>query len=65
VRSYPNDISLRYAQLVRNQNGFVNVIYRPRSNLLFSAEYRRIQTYRLYGPRETGDHVNLAMGILF
>ena len=65
VRSYPNDISLRYAQLVRNQNGFINVIYRPRSNLLFSAEYRRIQTYRLYGPRETGDHVNLAMGILF
>jgi hypothetical protein len=65
VRSHPFDISLPYAQLVRNQNGLVNVIYRPRSNLLFSAEYRRIQTYRLYGARETGDHVNLAMGILF
>ena len=65
VRSYPYDPSIRYAQLVRNQNGFVNVIYRPRSNLLFSAEYRRLQTYRLYGERETGDHINLAMGILF
>ena len=65
VRSYRYDTSIRYAQLVRNQNGFINVIYRPRSNLLFAAEYRRIQTYRLYGSREIGDHVNLAMGILF
>lgn len=65
VRSYPYDLNFRYARLVRNQSGLVNVIFRPRSNLLFSAEYRHIQTYQLDGARDTADHVNLAMGILF
>ncbi len=32
------------ASLARNHAGFANVIYRPRSDLLFSAEYRRIST---------------------
>jgi hypothetical protein len=43
----------------------VNVIYRPRSSLLFSAEYRRVQTYRLDTEKQSADQVNLAMGILF
>ena len=30
--------------MFRNRAGFANVIYRPKSDLLFSAEYRRIET---------------------
>lgn len=65
VRTYRYNLSSRYAQIVRNQSGLANVIYRPRSNLLFSAEYRRVQTYWLDAAKESGDQVNLAMGILF
>jgi hypothetical protein len=65
VRTYPYNVSSRYAQIVRNQSGLVNVIYRPRSSLLFSAEYRRVQTYRLDTEKQSADQVNLAMGILF
>ncbi|MGH9642342.1 MAG: hypothetical protein ACRD3Q_07935, partial [Terriglobales bacterium] len=51
--------------LTRNHAGFANVIYRPRSDLLFSAEYRRIVTDSLsYGNWSAG-HLNLSMGVLF
>ena len=65
VRIYRYSLNSRYTQIVRNQSGIANVIYRPRSNLLFSAEYRRIQTYRLDSEKESAGQVNLAMGILF
>jgi hypothetical protein len=41
------------------------VIYRPRSDLIFSAEYRHIGTYEPDSTRYTADHINLVMGILF
>jgi hypothetical protein len=49
----------------RNQGSFVNMIYRPRSDLLFSAEYRYLTTYRTTGNRNTAGHLNLMMGVLF
>jgi hypothetical protein len=51
--------------LARNQGGFVNVIYRPRSDLLFAAEYRRLRTYSLTDGRDSAGHLNLSMGVLF
>jgi hypothetical protein len=51
--------------LTRNLGGFGNVIYRPRSNLLFSLEYRRLKTYNIYDSNWTAGQVNLAMGVLF
>lgn len=48
----------------RNASGMFNVIYHPRSNLVLSAEYRRLRTVRPSGPA-TADHVNLAAGIIF
>jgi TolA-binding protein len=70
--SYASD--LRYFQyvhaygdpnLARNQGSFVNFIYRPRSDLLFSAEYRHLTTYTIYGSGNNADHLNLMMGVLF
>jgi hypothetical protein len=49
----------------RNRSGFVNAIYRPRSDLLLSVEFRRIQTSLFAGETNSANHVNLAMGFLF
>ena len=49
----------------RNQSAFGNVIYRPRSDILFSLEYRRIRTSSIYGFDTSAGQVNLGMGILF
>ncbi|MFZ3266286.1 MAG: hypothetical protein WA172_19930, partial [Terriglobales bacterium] len=51
--------------LWRNRAGFANVIYRPRSDLLFSAEYRRIETDSLATGLSGAGHLNLMMGVLF
>jgi hypothetical protein len=49
----------------RNQGSFVNMIYRPRSDLLFSAEYRHLTTYTTTGGGNSAGHLNLMMGVLF
>jgi hypothetical protein len=51
--------------VARNQSELSNVIYRPRSDLLFSAEYGHISTYQIDNSHYTADRVNLVMGILF
>jgi hypothetical protein len=52
------------ADLVRrNVGGMFNVIFQPRSNLLFSVEYKRLRTVRI--SPVTADHVSVAAGILF
>jgi hypothetical protein len=51
--------------LARNKAGFVNMIYRPRSDLLFSAEYRHMKTYSLPDDGNSAGHLNLMMGVLF
>jgi hypothetical protein len=43
----------------------VNFIYRPRSNLLLSTEYRHLTTYAVDTGEWSADQVNLMMGILF
>jgi hypothetical protein len=49
----------------RNQMLFVNYIFRPRSDLLFSAEYRRLRTYESNGSPNSAGQVGLAVGFLF
>jgi hypothetical protein len=51
--------------LARNHGSFVNMIYRPRSDLLFSAEYRHLTTYSLTEGGNNAGHLNLVMGVLF
>jgi hypothetical protein len=49
----------------RNQMVFGNYIYRPRSDLLFSAEYRRLRTYEITGSPDSAGQFGLAVGFLF
>jgi hypothetical protein len=44
---------------------FGNVIYRPRSDILFSLEYRHLKTFSIYDFNASAGQVNLGMGILF
>jgi hypothetical protein len=69
---YASDLKyFRYSQaygdprLARNQGSFVNMIYRPRSDLLFSAEYRHLTTYTINQGGNSAGHLNLMMGVLF
>lgn len=64
-RIFPQGQAYLSANLVRNQSSFANVIYRPRSDLLFSAEYRHLKTFTIDDYNYTADHMNLMMGILF
>ncbi len=49
----------------RNKMLFANYIFKPRSDLLFSAEYRRLRTYELTGPPNAAGQIGLAIGFLF
>lgn len=62
---FPYPYSYLDAGLARNHAGFVNFIYRPRSDLLFSAEYRRILTDSIGNGDWNAGHLNLSMGVLF
>ncbi len=65
LRQFPASSSSVFGLVARNRSSFVNFIYRPRSDLLFSTEYRRLRTWDIRGGSRTADHINLSMGILF
>jgi hypothetical protein len=48
-----------------NRAAFGNVIFRPRSDLVFSAEYRRLRTFSIYDKDYEAGQLNVAMGVLF
>ena len=64
VRGFPLSPSFP-APLLQNRSSLVNVIYRPRSDLLLSGEYRHLRTFDIDAGSPTADQVNLMMGILF
>ena len=66
VRLFPFVQQSYYGSSVtRNQSGFLNFIYRPRSDVLLSLEYRRIQTRSVPATTDQANQINLSMGVLF
>ncbi|PYK86318.1 MAG: hypothetical protein DMF47_06960 [Verrucomicrobia bacterium] len=49
----------------RNDMWFANYIFRPRSDLLFSTEYRRVRTYQVSGTPAIAGQVGMAVGFIF
>jgi hypothetical protein len=49
----------------RNQSSLLNFIYRPRSDLMLSLEYRRFRTFMFQGDSQKASQINLSMGVLF
>jgi hypothetical protein len=65
LRAFSAPVSYFDPFLAQNRSGLVNFIYRPRSDLLFSAEYRHLRTFDIFGHSPTAEQVNLIMGVLF
>ena len=65
VRGYATDANNFGLILGRNRGGLANVVFRPRSDLVFSAEFRRLHTFPVYQSGSVTNQVNLSMGILF
>ena len=53
------------SQPFRNTSGMANVIVQPRTNLLFSLEYRKLWTSPFDAPQRRASHISLGAGILF
>ncbi len=65
LRGYPLGLGYFPAALLQNRSALANVVYRPRSDLLFSGEYRHLRTFELDAGSPAADQLNLMMGILF
>ena len=65
IRGFATDANNFGPILGRNRGALGNLVYRPRSDLLLSAEFRRLHTFPIYDNPSITNQVNLAMGILF
>lgn len=65
LRRFSASQGANYVLLSRNQTGFLNFVYRPNSNWIFSTEYRRIWTSATDHDKSMADQVNLGVGVLF
>lgn len=64
IHAFASPVSYYPAVLAANRGALANFIYRPRSDLLFSGEYRHLRTSEI-GIINSADQVNLMMGVLF
>jgi hypothetical protein len=65
IRGFATDANNFGPILGRNRGQLGNLVYRPRSDLLLSAEFRRLHTFPIYDSPSVTNQVNLAMGVLF
>jgi hypothetical protein len=65
IRGFATDANNYITILGRNRGALANAVYRPRSDLLFSAELRRLRSFPVYSDSSVTNQLNLAMGILF
>jgi hypothetical protein len=65
LQAFPVAVSYLDPTLGRNQLALGNIIYRPRSNLLFSTEYRHLRTFHANAGQIPADQVSMIMGVLF
>ncbi len=65
VRGFATDVNNFGIIYGRNRGALGNVVFRPRSDLVLSAEFRRLRTFPVYSGSSVTNQVNLAVGILF
>jgi hypothetical protein len=65
VRGFATDANNFSPIQGRNRGELGNLIYRPRSDLLLSAEFRRLHTFPIFASPSVTNQINLAIGILF
>jgi hypothetical protein len=65
LRLFPFVPSAYPEALARTQNWFVNFIYEPRSNVVMSFEYKRLNTFDIKPEGYSSNHLNLSLGYIF
>ena len=65
LRPYAGASSAVYLNLARNRTYVANVIYSPSAYLLFSLEYRHLQSSPVNGATNSGDVIGIATGYRF
>jgi outer membrane murein-binding lipoprotein Lpp len=65
ARGFATDLNNFGEILGRNRGALANVVFRPRSDLVLSAELRRLRTFPVYNSSNVVNQVNLSIGILF
>lgn len=64
LRFLPSPVGVYPTVLTANRSEMMNFIFRPRSDVLFSGEYRHLLTSQV-GNYYSADQVNVMMGVLF
>lgn len=65
IRGFATDQNNSGLILGRNRGALGNLVFRPRSDLILSAELRRLRTFPVYSTSSSTNQVNLSFGILF
>jgi hypothetical protein len=65
LRRYNPNPTYKNAPYSRNLSPLVNFIYQIRSDVLFSTEYRRLQTSLLDLGSNNANHLNFSLGYIF
>jgi hypothetical protein len=65
LRRYGGNANLYGSPISKNQSGFVNFIYQPRSDIVLSLEYRKTRTYLLDTNSNSVNLVNFSVGYIF
>jgi hypothetical protein len=65
LRRFPATAEAYGPSQSRNFSPFINFIYQLRSDVLFSVEYRRLQSYALDSTPSTANYFNISLGYLF
>jgi hypothetical protein len=54
-----------HSLLSKNQTALANLVYRPRSNVILSLEYRHLKTFTLDSNSSSANTINLIIGYIF
>jgi len=65
LREFRGNATVYGEQFSKNQTALVNFIYQPRSDFLFSLEYRRLKTFILDSGSNSANVVNFSVGYIF
>ena len=65
LRRFENSPIYANGLLSRNLTPFVNFIYRPRSDVVFSLEYKHLKTFTVDSNANAANHINLSVGYIF
>lgn len=65
VRGFATNVDNFGSIMGRNRGALGNVVFRPRSNLLVSAELKRLHTFPVFGSSNVLNQASVSAGILF